>query len=259
MFCAEATNPSDAVTVTVVAPYRNEARNLPAFIERIPDWIDEVIFVDGSSTDGSSEVIARLMPSAKQVQQPGTGKGLALAYGMLHATSDIVVAIDTDGSMDPSTCGHYIQPLLDGADLVKGSRYLPGGGSEDLTILRSAGNRCLTASANVLFGQRWSELCYGYFALWTQHLTVLEIDQLVQFAEIEDSPARFYGSGFEIETLMFCRAARRSLGVVEVPSFEKPRAHGQSNLRTFRDGLRVVWGLYLERSREIALAPALSA
>jgi glycosyltransferase involved in cell wall biosynthesis len=258
MFSGEGTESSDAVRVSIIAPFRNEAKNLPWFIEHVPEWVDEVIFVNGRSHDDSVEVISRLMPSAKVIDQPGIGKGVALAFGMLSATGDVVIAIDTDGSMDPSLCGHYVQPLLDGADLVKGSRYLPGGGSEDLTALRSAGNRCLTMSANVLFRQDWSELCYGYFALWSQHLTHLEVDELVAYAETAEAPKRFYGSGFEIETLLFCRAARRQLGVVEVPSYEHPRAHGQSNLRTFRDGLRVVWGLFLERRRstEVALSPA---
>lgn len=249
MFCAEGMNVDDAVRVSLVAPFRNEARNLPAFIRDVPEWIDEVIFVDGNSTDGSADVIRSLLPKAKILEQPGIGKGVALAYGMIHSSGDIVIAIDTDGSMDPKLCAHFVQPLLDGADVVKGSRYLPGGGSDDLTPLRSLGNKCLTQAANVLFNQSWSELCYGYFALWTQHLPRLEIEEIVAFAEASDSMPRFYGSGFEIETLMFCRAARRSLAVVEVPSHERPRAHGQSNLRTFRDGLRVVWGLFHERRR----------
>lgn len=249
MFAEGSAENSRPVSVSIIAPFRNEEKSLPWFIEQIPDWVDEVIFVNGRSHDDSIGVISSLIPRAKVIDQPGVGKGIALAAGMITATSDIVIAIDTDGSMDPALCSHYILPLLEGADLAKGSRYLPGGGSEDLTSLRNAGNRLLTGSANFLYRQRWSELCYGYFSLWSRHLSLLGIDDLVSHAEASTVPKLFYGSGFEIETLLFCRAVRRALSVAEVPSFEHRRAHGQSNLRTFRDGARVVWGLLRERGR----------
>jgi glycosyltransferase involved in cell wall biosynthesis len=238
------------VGVSVIAPFRNEAKNLPWFIEHVPEWIDEVIFVDGNSNDGSAEVIASLMPRARVLHQPGRGKGNALAYGMVNSTQDIVIAVDTDGSMDPRHSDSYIRALLNGADLVKGSRYLPGGGSDDLTKLRDSGNKVLTIAANVIFRQKWSELCYGYFALWTKNLHALDVDNLIR-KHGTDPTGLSYGSGFEIETLMFCRAVRNKMKVVEVPSFEAPRTHGQSSLRTFRDGFRVVWGIGVERLRRV--------
>jgi glycosyltransferase involved in cell wall biosynthesis len=236
------------VSVALVAPYRNEEHNLPGFIAAVPDWVDEVIFVDGSSADRSSAVIQELMPDARQLIQPGIGKGVALAYGMLQSLSDIVIAVDTDGSMDPGHSDALVLALLNGADLAKGSRYLPTGGSDDLTALRSAGNRLLTVSANVLFGQKWSELCYGFFGLWTKHLQTLDVDHIVN-ARHHETFVPPYGSGFEIETLMFCRAAMRRLHVVEVPSYETRRNHGASNLRTFRDGVRVAWSLAVEKTK----------
>lgn len=248
MFSHPELNDGQGVAVTVVAPFRNEARNLPWFIEHVPDWIDEVIFVDGNSTDDSVDVITTLMPRARIVHQPGRGKGNALVYGMVNATTDIVIAVDTDGSMDPGHSDAFIVELLKGADLVKGSRYLPGGGSDDLTKLRDSGNKGLTIAANLIFRQKWSELCYGYFALWTKNLHALDVDALI-LKHGNDPTGLTYGSGFEIETLMFCRAVRNRMRVVEVPSFEAPRTHGQSSLRTFRDGIRVVWGICVERLR----------
>ncbi len=238
------------VAVSMIAPFRNEVENLPWFIERVPDWIDEVIFVDGNSTDGSVDLIQDTMPSAKVVNQPGKGKGNALAYGMVNATTDVIVAVDTDGSMDPRHADEYVRALLANADLVKGSRYLPGGGSDDLTKLRDVGNKLLTLAANTMFNQRWSELCYGYFALWTDHLERLGIHDMIEQHRV-DGKVLPYGSGFEIETLMFCRAVRNRMKVVEIPSFEAPRANGTSSLRTFRDGSRVVWGMSTERVRGI--------
>ena len=248
MFRPNLTDASNGVGVTIVAPVRNEVKNLPWFISRIPSWVDEVLFIDGSSTDGSQAVIQELMPSAKLLIQPGRGKGDALAFGLVNASNPVVIAIDTDGSMDPQTADAFVIALQAGADVVKGSRYLPGGGSDDLTKLRDIGNKLLTAIANFIFRQQWSELCYGYFALWHKGVDCLDMEGVVANHRA-NSTFLSYGSGFEIETLTFCRSVRNGLKVVEIPSYEKRRVHGQSNLRTFRDGFRVVWGLGVERTR----------
>ena len=114
--------------------------------------------------------------------------------------------------------------LLAGADFVKGSRFLQGGGTSDMTILRRLGNWGFTFGVRVLFGGSFSDLCYGYNAFWSKVLHYLELD----------------ADGFEVETMMNVRALSKGLRVAEVPSFEADRVHGVSNLRTFPDGWRVL-------------------
>jgi glycosyltransferase involved in cell wall biosynthesis len=217
--------------VSVVIPARNEAANLPHVLARIPRWVDELILVDGNSSDATVEVARRLWPSVKIVHQEGRGKGDALCQGFWAASGEIVVALDADGSTDPAEIPLYVGALQGGADFVRGSRYLQGGGSEDLSVFRSLGNLGLTAVVRLLFRNRFSDLCYGYTAFWRRLLPVLE----------PEAP------GFEIEAQLNTRALARGLKVFEVPSFERVRISGSSNLRAIPDGWRVLKTVLAER------------
>lgn len=220
--------------VSVIIPALNEARNLPHVMAALPA-VDEVILVDGGSTDDTVDVARRLMPGIRVVQQNRRGKGNALACGFAAATGDILVMIDADGSTDPREIPSFIAALRSGADFAKGSRFGAGdGGSADITRLRRAGNRGLSLMVNVLFGTGYSDLCYGYNAFWARHLDVFDLDSTTE------ADGRLWGDGFEIETLLNLRASRARLRIVEVPSFEQRRIHGESNLNAFTDGLRVL-------------------
>ena len=244
--------------VSVVIPTLNEAQNLPWVLERLPQWLHELIIVDGGSSDGTVETVTRLAPSARTLSQRRRGKGAALIQGLLAAEGDIAIMLDADGSMDPAEIPAMVGALLAGADVVKGSRAVPAGGSHDLSPLRQFGNRALTVTANLLYRQSWSELCYGYAAFWTDVLPSLMLEDLLEDgAASEDEPCRRrpYGHGFEIEALLFTRSVRASLRVAEVFSFEHPRRHGASNLATFRDGWRVLTAVLREHRFTTAVWP----
>lgn len=220
--------------VSVVIPAMNEARNLPHVFERLPDGLHEVVLVDGRSTDGTPDVARQLYPSVKVISQRGRGKGDALAAGFAACTGDIIVMLDADGSADAGEIPLFVGALEAGADFAKGSRFLQGGGSADITHFRSLGNRCLNILVNVLHRTRYTDLCYGYNAFWRRHLPVINVDC----------------DGFEVETLINLRIAKAGLAVREVPSFEYHRIHGVSNLRAVPDGcrvLRVIFGEWLHK------------
>ncbi len=230
--------------VSVVIPTLNEARNLPCVFSRLPTGLHEVIVVDGHSVDDTLAAARRLRPEARIIAQNRRGKGNALACGFAAATGDIIVMIDADGSADPAEIPLFVRALLEGADYAKGSRFTEGGGSSDITRLRRAGNRVLNALVNLLCRTRYSDLCYGYNALWRRHVPVLGMDA--------ESPApadgtRLWGDGFEVETLMNIRVAQAELSVKEVASYEYPRLHGVSNLNAFSDGYRVLRTILVER------------
>jgi len=156
------------------------------------------------------------------------------------------VAMDADGSTDGREIIRFVSALVSGADFVKGSRFASAGRSDDITAIRRYGNRGLNLLVNALFGTQYSDLCYGYNAFWARHLEKLALD----------SP------GFEVEALMGIRAAKARLRIHEVPSHERPREHGTSNLSAVKDGSRILKLIVRERvvgSRRRSPKPFLAA
>jgi glycosyltransferase involved in cell wall biosynthesis len=216
--------------VSFIVPTLNEAKNLPWLLPRIPNWAHEIIIVDGRSTD-DTVAVARRLRDVKVVMEPRRGKGAALRAGFRAATGDIIVMIDADGSMVPEEAVVFVSALMAGADLVKGSRFLQGAGTDDMSLFRMLGNWGLTQIVRLLYGGVFSDLCYGYMAFWTKHVATLDCDC----------------DGFEIETLINVRALKNHLNIVEVASFEAPRISGESNLRAIPDGWRVLKTILRER------------
>jgi glycosyltransferase involved in cell wall biosynthesis len=196
----------------------------------LPECIDEVILVDGGSSDNTVDVARQLWPSIRVIPQTGRGKGNALKDGFSAATGDIIVMMDADGSTNPSEIPAFVAVLAAGADYVKGSRFMQGGGSEDITPVRKLGNNALLLLVRMLFKCQYSDLCYGYNAFWSYHLPRLMTN----------------ADGFEIETSLNLRALRSGLNVAEIPSFEARRVSGESKLRALPDGMRVLRTIFSE-------------
>ncbi len=227
--------------VSAVIPALNEAPNLPFVLPRIPSWVDEVILVDGRSTDSTLETAQALYPGIQIVHQSDRGKGAALRAGFQAATGDIIVMLDADGSTDPDEMAAFVGALVAGADFVKGTRFAQGAGTADMSLLRQIGNRSFVLLVRLLFGGRCSDLCYGYMAFWKRVLPSLDLDS----------------NGFEIETQLSVQALRAGLKVVEVSSYEHRRIHGKSNLRTLPDGWRVLKTIIHERVKRNPVRAAL--
>ncbi|GAA2309999.1 hypothetical protein GCM10010431_32620 [Streptomyces kunmingensis] len=225
-----------APRVSVVIPAMNEAENLPYVFKTLPEWIHEVVLVDGNSTDDTVEVARDLWPEVVVVPQSGKGKGDALITGFEACSGDIIVMVDADGSADGQEIVSYVSALVSGADFAKGSRFANGGGTDDMTPIRKLGNWALCSVVNAKFGARYTDLCYGYNAFWRHCLDEIDLDC----------------TGFEVETLMNIRVVKAGLRVQEIPSHEYLRIHGASNLRAVRDGLRVLKVIMKERSNRRA-------
>ena len=231
--------------VSVVIPALNEALNLPYVLARIPREAYEVILVDGFSVDGTVNIARQLRPDVCVVRQSRSGKGNALACGFEVATGEIIAMIDADGSADPQEIPRFVEALVQGADFAKGSRFAPGGRSEDITRLRSLGNRLLTLFFNLTYSADYSDLCYGFNVFWRRHALVLGLDP--HSPPHSDGSGQLWGDGFEIETLIHIRVVKARLAVAEVASIEHARLHGVSNLNAFSDGFRVLATIITER------------
>jgi len=228
--------------ISVVIPAKNEVRNLPRVLAQLPPRLHEIIVVDGGSRDGTVSAALRSCPGVMIVQQTRRGKGNALSCGIAACSGDIIVTLDADGSTDPAEIPAFVAALAAGCDFAKGSRFLAGGGSTDLTPLRRAGNRMLAMALNVLYGTSFTDLCYGYTAFRAACVDRLGLPGT-------DGTAAERGDGFEIETLLTAHAASARLKLAEVPSFEHSRRFGESHLKTWSDGWRVLRTIVGERGR----------
>ncbi|GAA1254801.1 glycosyl transferase family 2 [Oryzihumus leptocrescens] len=222
-----------ALTVSLVIPAKNEARNLAWVLGEIPDCVDEVVMVDGRSEDATLLMASIHRPDIRFVAQSGTGKGDALRAGFASATGDIVVMIDADGSMSAREIPHFLHFLTHGYDFVKGSRFIAGGGSLDITAFRRTGNWALLQLVNTLYDANLTDLCYGFCAFHRQFLDLLDLT----------------ADGFDIEAQMTVHALKAGLRIAEVPSLELPRRSGRSNLHAIRDGNLVLRSVLRDRQR----------
>ncbi len=221
------------LTVSVVIPTLDEAGNLPYVLNTIPGWVDEVILVDGRSQDDTERIARTLWPAVRVVHESRPGKGAALRAGLEAAKGDVLVAIDADGSMDGAMIGAFRDAIAAGADYAKGSRFAEGAGSADITPFRRFGDAGICFLLRVLFGARYTDATYGYFAVRADRLAWLNIDS----------------DGFEVETLVGIRARRSRMAIAEVPCFETRRIHGTSRLHALRDGMRIFRTIVRERFR----------
>jgi len=219
--------PTHAITgpsVSLVIPALNEAHGLQAILPRVPRIVDQLIVVDGGSKDATVEVVRKITPHATVIRQTGRGKGDALKCGIAAAHSQIIVTMDADGSMNPEDIQYFVAELDAGMDFVKGSRVLPGAGSDDFTWLRRAGNAALTRFANLVFGCRYTDITFGFNAYWRQ-----SIDHLGVLAD-----------GFEFEIQAALRATGVGMRTSEVPTYEQARLGGVSKLNPMTDGLAIL-------------------
>lgn len=210
--------------VSIIIPTLNEVDNIKYVFPYIPLFIDEIVVIDGGSEDGTRDEILKYRSDAKIVVDTFPGKGNALRKGFDKATGDLIIMMDADGSNDPGELGKLITPILNGYDVSKGSRFLPGGGSEDFTAFRKFGNKVFVSIVNNVYGSNYTDLCYGYRAFKKDAIRKMGC----------------LSNGFEIETEQSIRMIKAGLKIKEVPSFEYRRKYGTSRLSAIRDGLRIL-------------------
>jgi glycosyltransferase involved in cell wall biosynthesis len=212
--------------ISIIIPTLNEESTVSEVIRRCRPYAEEIIVVDGQSTDATVEIARR---EGTQVDfEPAKGKGCAMRRGAESARGDILVFIDADGSHVPEDIPRLVDPILkDEADMVVGSRLL--GGSSELRggfdeFLRLTGSSLITALINWKFGARLSVSQNGFRAIRKSAFARLHLKS----------------RHTTIEQEMNMRALSLGLRVLDVPSHEYCRQGGVSKVRVFR-----VWHRYL--------------
>jgi glycosyltransferase involved in cell wall biosynthesis len=219
--------------ITLIIPTFNEEGNLLHVLPNIPPIVDEIIIVDGHSSDNTVEVAGKLCPRACIIYQEGKGKGNALRTAFKNATGDIIVTMDADGSMNSDEIPRFVEALKNGYDFAKGSRFMSSGGTNDAPGHRMFGNWALAVITNILYRTHYSDVTYGYNALSRRCLEKIKLKS----------------AGFSIETEMAIKAKKAGVKITEVPSFESPRISGQAKLNSLRDGWVILRIIIAERFR----------
>ena len=213
--------------ISIVIPTLNEERNLPLVLKEAKSYMKrlkkkyEIIVVDGYSKDSTVKIAKRF---GAKVIFDRIGKGSALRKGMRIAKGKIIITMDADCSHQSSELGLLIEGIKAGYDICMGSRFIQGGGTEDMPWYRKLGNKFFVFLVNSIWGMHYSDLCYGYRSFRKSCIKKLNLET----------------NGFGIETEIAIKAAKKKLRVLEVPSFEKRRAHGEGKLRTFKDGFSIL-------------------
>ncbi len=218
--------------VTALICTLNEEENLAHLLLRIPAWVDEVLFVDGHSTDDTVPTAKKLRPDALILHQPGRGKGDALKRGIERAGGDIIVTLDADGTTDPDDMPRFVEPLLRGYDFVKGSRFAlsrPMGKPQH----RIVGNRIIVTLYNILFRANYTDLCSGYNAFWKRALTRVDLS----------------GWTNQEEPLLNARVRKAGLNVIEIGHHDRGRMGGETKQPSLRQGSGAIRTVIRERFR----------
>mgnify|MGYP001566034147 CR=1 FL=1 len=205
--------------VSIVIPTLNEAKNLPLVIPEIPHLpeIAEVVLVDGHSSDGTVEVARQLLPEIRVISQDGKGKGNAILCAARAAKGDYFLLLDADVSHRPEEIPLYIEKAKEGYDLVKGSRYIPGGSTGDATFFRGLVIRTANTVANLVWRTRFTDICYGMFLIRRESFLSLNLKS----------------QAWDVEWEMMIKAKRNGLKIAEIPSQEKKRLWGESKLPNY--------------------------
>lgn len=224
--------------VSIVVPALDAATNVYFVLRQLPD-ADEVILVDGGSSDGTPDAARQARPDAKVLVRPGASRAAALAAGIESATGDVIITLPLDGSADPEEIPAFVAALVDGADVVKGSRYAAS------TRGPSAADRALSWLGKRLHHADLTDPGCGLYGFWADQRDLLALGS----AE--------HGSWAEhVDVTVVCQLARGGARIVEVPSRRMAPLFGSDDLRGTSSFVLSARAMFDERRRARALPTA---
>jgi Glycosyl transferase family 2 len=237
----------DKPSVSVIIPARNEAGNIEAAILRTPIMgpNDELIFVEGNSTDDTWETLCRLKTqyattrSIQLARQSGKGKGDAVRKGFAVAANEILMILDADLTVAPEELPRFYDAITSGkGEFINGSRLVYPMEREAMRFFNLLGNKFFAILFSFVLGQRFKDTLCG-----TKVLTRNNYERLAAHRQ-------FFGEfdPFGDFDLIF-GAARMALRVVEVPVHYRERTYGDTNIHRWRHGVVLLRMLFFAASR----------
>lgn len=226
---------------TLFVPTLNEIDGMKAIMPRVPPGLfDQILVLDGKSTDGTAEY-ARAQGYDVVVQsEPGLRQGYREAWPLIRG--DVVVTFSPDGNSVPELLTPLLRMMEDGYDMVIVSRYARGAKSLDDDLMTKFGNWMFNRVVNLLHGARYTDVMVIYRAYRTR----LAHDLGLIGDEAHRLPEKLFGTRISWEPLLSVRAARARLRIGEMPGDEPPRIGGERKLQPFRWGAAYLWQMLFD-------------
>jgi len=224
--------------LSVVMATMNESESIEKVIEayasvlsKIP-FVTELIIVDYSEDDTLDRAMAARRGSLEVVSlsMRRPGRGYALRLGVKHAKYDMICLADGDGSHDARYIPRMLKAYVPGS-IVMASRFPPLGWSEEHSFFHYYGNRIAVATVNFLFRAKVTDITNGFGIMSKDVWNRLSLDS----------------DHWSFDTQIICRALKRGIRIIEIPSFEPKRSGGRAKLNILDAAWRIAGRVLLER------------
>lgn len=227
--------------VTLLVPTLNEIEGMKTIMPKVkPEWCDQILVVDGQSTDGTAEY-AREQGYDVVIQQQ---KGMRHAYmeALPHVKGDVILTFSPDGNSIPELIPECINKLKEGYDMVIVSRYAKGAKSYDDDAVTSFGNWLFTNMINLLHGGHYTDAMVIYRAYPKSLISELDLDKDDSY----DFEEKVFGTNISWEPLLSVRCAKRKLKCADIPGDEPAREGGERKLQVLRWGAAYMYQVFRE-------------
>ncbi len=209
--------------VSLIIPTKNEANSIEKTLAEVPGGIiDEIIIVDGNSTDGTPEIVKKL--GCKVIEGVGGGYGTAVRTGIKQSMGDVLIFMDADGSQNPKDIPRLLEKIKEGYDVGWGSRFLPDGGSADNTLIRSFGNWFFSLLTRLVQGLKVADILYTFSAFKREIFDKIKLES----------------SGFELCIELPLRAHKAGFKFGEIACFERKRFADKTKVNDLFDGWKIL-------------------
>jgi len=228
--------------VALLIPTLNEIEGIRAIIPRIKKgWVDEIVFVDGNSSDGTPEYAER--NNYILFSENGQGLRRTMLKAIDEIESDTIITFSPDGNCIPELIPSLIEKMKEGYDMVIVSRYRDGAKSYDDNLITSFGNWMFTTLVNVLYGAKYTDAMTIYRIYKKSLIKELDMDKEITYS----TPERLFFTRISWELILSVRAAKRRLKIAEIPGDEPARIGGEAKLQVFKWGAAYLFQVIREK------------
>ena len=227
--------------VTLLIPTLNEAHGMRVVMPKVKkEWVDQILVVDGKSTDDTVAVAHQMGYDVVIQHTPGI-RG-AYMDALPRIKGDVILTFSPDGNSIPELIPVCIAKIKEGYDMVIVSRYAENAKSYDDDAVTGFGNRLFTGSINLLHGAKYTDAMVIYRAYHKKLIYELDLDKDASF-EFEE---KLFRTKISWEPLLSIRAAKRKLKVVDIPGDEPAREGGERKLQVLKWGAAYMFEIWRE-------------